>query len=402
MNILMATADHLMIDRRILQEAKGLIGAGHEVTLLAGFECEQRQSYTANNVKIERFAFDWSYSSTVPWYRGFRFGLNKIIDTIAPLLMCWLPDELDFTGFDKFVYDRMLEYKCDVIHVHDFPMLRAGVELARMRKVPLIYDAHEIYYAQTQFPSATQRLYKHRERKWIKFADRTITVNPFIAQLMAKRYSIKPPEVILNASPIQPRITDHPLRNRFGLSESTHIVLHQGWISDNRGIDKLVLAARHFDESIVLVIVGYGDYKKELKRLVRENQLEQRVYFYGGVDSDKLHNITCDADLGLIPYFGVDDNNYFCSPNKLFELIIAELPFVCNDLPYLRQVVDQYGNGLTTDLREPKKIAEAINKLFGSPEKLSNLRAGALAAKLEMNWEVEERKLLSIYHSLGF
>jgi len=45
MNILMVTADHLMIDSRILQEAATLIAQGHAVTLLAGFECPKTESH---------------------------------------------------------------------------------------------------------------------------------------------------------------------------------------------------------------------------------------------------------------------------------------------------------------------------------------------------------------------
>lgn len=399
MKVLMLTADHLMIDRRILQEAATLIAQGHEVTLLAGFECPQRASYVSGGIRIERFVYDWGDSRVAPLLRKLR--LPARVNAFAWRAWRFLSARvLDMSSFDRFVLDRLLEYPVDVLHVHDFPMLRAGVELARIRQVPLVYDAHELYYAQVQLPPATQRRYRRAERKWIRHADRTITVNPYIAQLMATRYGVPPPAVILNAAPLQPKSTAHPLRERFGLSADTRIVLYQGWISDNRGIERLVLAARDFDPGIVVVLVGYGAYEETLRRIVRENGLEQRVHFYGGVDSDKLHPLTCDADLGVIPYFGVDDNNHFCSPNKLFEFAIAELPFLANDLPFLRDVMQRYGNGIGADLGSPAAIAAAVNRVMADPQALAALRAGALAAKKELNWEVESRKLLDIYASL--
>lgn len=400
MKILMATTDHLMIDRRILQEAKSLTRHGHEVTLLAGFECAARESYVTDGIRIERFVYDWGDSRFAPWIRRLGLKSSTRLNSFAWRVFRYVAAMLDFSSFDRFVLDRLLEYQVDVIHVHDYPMLRAGVELARLRKVPLIYDAHELYYAQTQLPIATQRRYMRRERKWICHADRVITVNPYIAKLMAQKYSIDVPDVILNAAPLQPRVHEHPLRERFDLTLSNRIVLYQGWISDNRGIDKLVMAARHFDEGTVLVILGYGAYEETLRRIVRENNLESRVHFFGGVDSDKLHPITCDADIGVIPYFGVDENNYFCSPNKLFEFAIAELPFICNDLPFLREIIMQYGNGITADLGDPVKIAVEINKVMNDFELLPRLRHGAIVAKQELNWDVEEVKLLAIYKSL--
>ncbi|OGB31110.1 MAG: hypothetical protein A3F78_00815 [Burkholderiales bacterium RIFCSPLOWO2_12_FULL_61_40] len=400
MKILMATADHLMIDRRILQEAKSLVSHGHEVTLLAGFECAARESYVTDGVRIERFVYDWGDSRFAPWARRMRLKSGTRLNSLAWRAFRYAAARLDFSSFDKFVFDRLLEYQVDVIHVHDYPMLRAGVELARFRKVPLVYDAHELYYAQTQLPIATQRRYMRRERKWIRYADRVLTVNPYIAKLMAKQYNIKVPDVILNAAPLLPRLHVTPLRERFNLTPSMRIVLYQGWISDNRGIDKLVLAARHFDEGTVLVIVGYGAYEEVLLKIVEENGLENRVHFFGGVDSDRLHPITCDADIGVIPYFGVDENNHFCSPNKLFEFAIAEIPFICNDLPFLGEIITRYGNGLAADLSDPAKIAMEINRVMNDDELLTRLRQGALVAKQELNWCVEEVKLLAIYGSL--
>lgn len=401
MNVLMVTADHLMIDRRILQEADTLVRQGHRVTLLAGFECPKRDSYVSNGVRIERFEYDWSHSPFAPIARKLRLPAGGRLERFGARAWRWITGRMGFSSFDHQVLQRMLDYEADVLHVHDFPMLRAGVELARVRRVPLVYDAHELYYAQVQLPPATQRRYMRSERKWIRRADRTITVNPYIAQLMAQRYGVPPPAVILNAAPLQPRASAHPLRERFGLSAQTRIVLYQGWISDNRGIDRLVMAARDFDEGIVLVVVGYGAYLDTLRQLVHEQALQERVFFYGGVDSDQLHPITCDADLGVIPYFGVDDNNYYCSPNKLFEFAIAELPFVANDLPFLRDIARRFGNGVTADLGGPRSIAAAINRVFGNPQELGRLQAGARAAKDELNWEVESAKLLAIYESLG-
>ncbi|MBA3771248.1 MAG: glycosyltransferase [Ramlibacter sp.] len=401
MNVLMVTADHLMIDRRIVQEAGTLVEQGHQVTLLAGFECPKRESYVMDGIRIERFEYDWGHSPFAPIARKLRLRPSSRLERFLARAWRWLSSRLlDMSSFDDFVLQRLMEYPVDVLHVHDFPMLRAGVELARVRKVPLVYDAHELYYAQVQLSEATQRRYKRAEKRWIRHADHTITVNPYIARLMAERYEVPAPTVIFNAAPSQPKSTARPLRERFGLSPGARIVLYQGWISDNRGIDRLVLAARDFREGTVLVIVGYGAYLDTLRQLVEAHGLALRVHFYGGVDSDQLHPVTCDADLGVIPYFGVDDNNYYCSPNKLFEFAIAELPFLSNDLPFLRDIGQRYGNGVSADLGSPGSIAEAVNRILGDPDAMARLRAGALAAKRELNWEVEGRKLLAVYESL--
>lgn len=398
MNILMTTADHLMIDRRILQEAQTLVEQGHQVTLLAGFECPQRESYVHNGIKIERFTFDWGDSRFSAMAR--RYNLTPGSRTYGRawrLFRAWANRVASINSFEQFILDRMMEYQVDVLHVHDFPMLAPAVELAKIRKVPLIYDAHELYYAQVQLPQATQKKYKKQESRLIKQVDAAITVNPYIANLMAERYAVPAPHVIMNAAPKVPVASTSRLRERFGLDAAARILLYQGWISDNRGIERIVEAAAGFADNTCLVVVGYGAFEDALKQMVAERNLGNRVFFYGGVPTDDLHELTCDADLGIIPYHGVDENNYFCSPNKLFEFAIAELPFISNDLPFLHDIAQTYGNGLLADLNSAESIAAAVNQLFSDPEQMASLKAGAKRAREAINWDVEGEKLLNIY-----
>lgn len=398
MNILMTTADHLMIDRRILQEAQTLVEQGHQVTLLAGFECPLRESYVHNGIKIERFTFDWGDSRFSALARRYKLMPgSKTYGYAWRLFRAWANRMARLSSFEQFILDRMMEYQVDVLHVHDFPMLGAAVELAKIRKVPLIYDAHELYYAQVQLPQAIQKKYKKKESGLIKQVDAAITVNPYIANLMAERYAVTAPHVIMNAAPKLPVASTSLLRDRFGLDADANILLYQGWISDNRGIERIVEAAASFADNTYLILVGYGAYEDSLKQLVTERKLQNRVFFYGGVPSDDLHELTCDADLGIIPYHGVDENNYFCSPNKLFEFAIAELPFISNDLPFLRDIAQTYGNGLMADLNSAESIATAVNQLFSNTTELASLKAGAKKAREAINWSVESEKLLGIY-----
>jgi len=401
MNILMATADHLMIDRRILQEARTLIAAGHQVTLLAGFECPVRESYHLDGIRVERFVYDWNDSRFRAIAGRIRLQPGTVLHSQAwKLFRAWARLLAPLNSYEQFIFERMLEYQVDIIHAHDYPMLAPALKLAGVRRVPIVYDAHELYYAQVQLRPAVRRIYKRREANLITHCDAVITVNPFIADLMARRYRIATPSVILNASPIRPLSCKRLIRSRFGLSDDAHVVIYQGWISPNRGIERLVEAAANFPEDTFLVIIGYGDFEATLKQVVETRGLCRKVLFYGGVPSDELHEITCDADLGVIPYYGIDENNYYCSPNKLFEFCVAALPFICNDLPFLRSVVERFGNGCVADLNSAEAIARKINALFGDPVALAELRQGAMVARDSLNWSVEEKKLLAIYDCL--
>lgn len=397
MNILMVTSDHQMIDRRIIQEARSLLKKGYRVKLLAGFECEKSQRYQLDGICIERFEYEWTDKRLTFLASRLRIKDGSFLFKYLVLLFrFWAKYISGKNSYEYFVYKKIVREDFDLLHAHDFPMLKPAAMAAKKLNKPMIYDAHEIYYAQIQLPKKIQKKYKRIEKKWIRYPDQVITVNPFIAKLMSERYGIEEPNVILNASEVEEVCPTGKIRSRFGISEDTKIVIYQGWISDNRGIEYLVDAVTDFAEDVVLVLIGYGFFVDTLKQRAKELGVSDRVYFYGQVDPEEMLELTAEASIGVIPYFGVDDNNYYCSPNKLFEFVMAGTPLICNKLPFLERVLDKYGCGITCDLKNSAELSFVIGKAL-DPKRLERLKVGVANARKELNWSVEEQKLFSIY-----
>lgn len=399
MKILMTTADNLMIDRRILQEAWSLISLGHEVTLLAGFVCPHEEDYDLKGIHIKRFKYEGWPASVHKIIKKLNLN-NEINKALSRLYNLFNKVFFNLTTYEKYILEKMSQEDADILHIHDFPMLKTAVFFAKKRKIKLIYDAHELYYAQVQLPHSIQKKYKKQESTLIHHADEVITVNPYIGQLMVDRYQIASPNIIMNALPSKARIHHNLLQEKFNLPEGSKIVLYQGWISSNRGIENIVKAAKYFNKGIYLVLIGYGDYVDVLKQWIKEHDLTDKVFFYGEVPSEQMHELTCGADLGVIPYYGVDENNFYCSPNKLFEFAIAHVPFISNDLPFLRDIIEQYQYGETCNLNHPLETADLINQIIGEPARLEQLKLAASHAALSLNWEQEQKKLFQIYEKL--
>ncbi|MGN8549054.1 glycosyltransferase [Bradyrhizobium sp. 13971] len=243
----MITTDHLMIDRRILQEAESLRDAGHEVEILAGFECQKPEEYYWRGIRISRFVFDWFDPRAqkllgLVKYRDNRFWPRLWRTTCKALALL-----TGITSFEHFVLRQILERQFDVLHVHDYPLLHVGVEVKKRRGCTLVYDAHELYHGQAQLPAATRRRYRRREKRLIREVDAAFTVNPYIAGIMARDYGCPQPHVLLNAAPLVSSTgTTATLRAKLGLSSQARIVLYQGWMSPERGIEALVRAASLF------------------------------------------------------------------------------------------------------------------------------------------------------------
>lgn len=401
MKILMLTPDAQMIDRRILQEARTLINAGHAVTLLAGFECKEASSYQEDGIDIHRFVFDWDDArlrrirTHLPNNDQLRMIVNRLFMSAA-----WR-GFFGLTPYDRYVVQQGLAHRADVVHVHDLPCLAAGLDLAQRWQVPLVYDAHELYYAQDVLSPRLQRRYYRLERSLIHKVTVAITVNEFIAELMAKRYGCRTPEVIYNATdlpPATPGPQPRPLRER--LPGDGPILLYQGWISGERNIGTLIRAMAEVPPPARLAIIGYGAEEEALQRLAAENGVAGRVAFLGRVPSAEMLRYTVDADLGLIPYLPIDDNHRYCSPNKFFEYVLAGVPILAHNLAFFRAMGQRHGVVHCGDLSTPSTAARAIRELLEG-DRLAKMRQRCQEAGPSLSWRVEGEKLLRIYAGLS-
>ena len=401
MHIVMLAPDCYMIDRRILLEARTLIDAGNKVTLLSGFECQKEEQYTKEGIDIHRYKYDWDderlkkIRSMLPENDHFRTFINKSYMYLARHFF-------EVSPFDQFMINKALDFDADIYHVHDLPCLKAGYHAARFRNVPLVYDAHELYYAQTVLPLNLQKLYFRMEKKYIKYPDVSITVNPLSAGLMAERYKVKQPEVIMNCAEslieIDSEEAKKKLRTKGNIPERYKIVLYQGWISQERNIETLIQGVKYFPKEACLAIIGYGEHENVLRNLAEKENVNERVFFLGAVPSDEMLSLTAGADLGVIPYLPIDDNHKYCSPNKFFEFILAGVPVITGDLPFFRLMNEKYDVIKFVDISNSEMFGKLITKLFSEPLLLNNLKINCYKAGKELNWEAERKKLLNIYN----
>ncbi len=398
MKVLMVTPDCFMIDRRIILEAKTLINAGYEVTLLAGFECSEETHYLKDGISIYRYKYDWEdkrlerISSFLPRSKFLNKCYSRLIKPFY-----------EMTAFEYFMLEKISQFEADVYHAHDFPCLKAAVYAARKRKIPLIYDAHEIYYSQRMFPDAVQQKYFKEEKKYIKYADIVITVNQFISDIMAKQYKTTP-EVIMNCAEMpvnfNPAESYRLLKNKIKVAADWKIILYQGWLSPERNIEALIKGVRFLPDKCCLVIIGYGEYEGMLRKIASEEKVQEKIFFLGKISPDEILHYTAGADIGVIPYLPIDENHRYCSPNKFFEYILAGIPVITNNSFFFRAMNEKYGVVHTIDTFSPEKFAQAVTEMLFNKSKFNEMKNNCYKAAKELNWDVEGKKLLSVYNRL--
>jgi glycosyltransferase involved in cell wall biosynthesis len=98
----------------------------------------------------------------------------------------------------------------------------------------------------------------------------------------------------------------------------------------------------------------------------------------------------------------VDLNNYYTSPNKLFDFIQAALPIVASDLPFLRKVIASRDLGVVAKLDTPQSYASAINGVLTRSDGGAGLRANLRKAAPLYTWSAQAEKLVEAYRKLAW
>ena len=403
MKIVMITHD-TKIDRRIIHEAQSLISVGHEVKIVA-FPWDGKEDEDTG-VEIIRpvNTYHPQRENKKITYAFYKKVLKKILpmkllDKVRSIYDLMRLDYEEY--FEGYLLNLALQYPADVYHVHDLPSLSTGIKAAEKYHAKLVYDSHELFIEQ-----GLTRLNKLKwgkiEKKYIHRIDHVITVNESIAEELSKMYQIAKPSVIMNKTQ-EIEIRDREkireeIRSKYDIPYDKPIILYQGGIVESRNVIKLVDILKHCKENWGLVFLGSGDYRDKLKEYTKDNK---NIIFIDEVSQNKLLEHTVGlADIGIIPYEGNCLNNYYCTPNKLFEFIAAGIPIVTNDLPEVRKVVVNNKIGKVVDINDIIGTSQALDEILQDQDLLHQYKCNIDKIKYEFSWAYEGEKIISIYNNL--
>jgi glycosyltransferase involved in cell wall biosynthesis len=371
----------------VIKEAASLTSAGHAVTVLGLSEAGQAPLETLEGFTIRRLRPDT--------LRSRRAGALR--EALAPLAMAWA-----LVDYWRRALRAAIAEPFDVYHAHDLVTLPVAWAARARRGGALVYDAHELFTELSRLDPLSRAVFRVLERLLIGRADRVITVNDSIAAELARRYGVATPRVLRNCPRTfgrRPDPSQSSLRARARVPAGTPIVLYQGLYMPHRGLENLVRAVARFGRAH-LVFMGWGPLLDNLRAVAVTEGLTGRVTFIDPVPMGELLAVTAGADVGVIPYRNVGLNNFFTSPNKLFEYCAAGVPVAASRFPELVKVVEGLQVGRTFDPDDPSSIAAAVNAIVDDPAELARFRENAGRAAAGFSWEQEAQELQAVYDSL--
>lgn len=340
----------------------------------------------------------WSYRRARRLARKAWRVLRRRAIRTRRFVIRWVLLPTRYRQLDRRMAREAVRFRADLYWANDVTTLRAARAAARATGGRSVYDAHELIWDAPTVAPLQQRLWGLVERVNIGKVDRVFTVCEPIARVLATRYRIDPPTVILNC----PRLADtagtpppeaSPLNAFRGPGD--RIVLFHGSLSPWRGLEQLVQALTLLPPGYRLVVLGYGAFRQTLEALAAHEGVASKVAFAEPVAPAELPAWLAGADIGTIPYQRRGLNHEYSTPNKLFEYMHAGVPVVVSDLPEIRRIVSEVGFGLVCDCSDPAEIAKAIQELTSDPILHREMGARARAAAPIYSWDREEEKILS-------
>lgn len=302
---------------------------------------------------------------------------------------------LFYSFFMLRLFFKLLFKKADLLYANDLDTLWPNYLVARLKKIPLIYDSHELFcdVPELQHTPFKRRLWQRLEGSIVPELKHCITVNDSIARIFSEKYKV--PFTVVKNIPVTVSNFKPKTKLALNLPVNKKIILLQGaGINIDRGAEELVTAMKWVDQALLLII-GSGDCWPLLRAQVTNLGLSEKVQLIDKLPKAELMHYTCNADLGMSIDKNTNPNYYNSLPNKVFDYLHAGVPILASRLPEIEAIISRFEVGDFVENHDPRHIAEKLNELLTSP-KLAIYKANTAKVAEVLNWETEKEKLVEV------
>lgn len=368
---------------RGLRIARALHAAGYDVEIAAVAEAGLAARETDGPVEIRRYAPSGPYARMAARYRdpatpaGRRMPRAvRAIRAGPAAIRRWLFWPHTVRGWwatlDRALAPADLYHACGSLTVA--PALAARARDRRAgRRSRVIYDAIDDVVAGNNMlgtPAPLRAWHGRTERRWARAADARTTVNDELAGRLAARWGTPPPVVVPNyPEPWTPPSGSPPdlIRSVLGLPPTTRIVLFQGRLGPNLGLDEAAAAILRVPDA-ALVLIGFGRWAERCVERDRQPPFAGRHFTLPPRHPDELAAWTASADVSLVPLPPVSVNQRLSTPNKLWESLAVGTPIVVGPgLDVMVSLVSRFDLGIVARSLAPGDLANAICTVLDRP-----------------------------------
>ena len=375
--ILMLLTNAYEPDPRVRQEALSLIDMGSRVRILAwDRDLKSPRVESMEGIDVERVFLASTHG------RG----------PVQILWYAWV--------YLKFLW-RGWRTSFDAVHCHDLDTLPVGYLLGRLKRKPVVYDAHESFpdMLEGSVPQAVQRGLTLLETFLLRRVDLVITVGEKLRRHLADRGARR--SVVVGNWKRLEEFTRAPennieVRRRLGIPDSALTVACITHLRKDRKLEELLAAVGECPD-VCVIVAGDGALAGRVAEAAAANP---RIVFVGFVSGTAIADYTCAAD---VIYYGFDPENpnaRFSAPNKLYEALAAGRPLITGDFGEIADVVRKAGCGIVLPEYSVREIQKAFAILGDRRVRQKMSDNAARLGRGSLNWQRGEAVLYHEYSAL--
>lgn len=305
-----------------------------------------------------------------------------------------------YAEFNIRLFIKLLFTRADILLSNDLDTLLPNYLISKFFKKKLVYDSHELF---TEVPELTNR--PHIQKVWLGIEQfifpklkNVITVNKVIAEIYHKKYKV-PVHVIRNISQKLPSFKPDQALAKEVKGNNKMLILQGSGINRDRGAEEAVIMMQYL-EGIKLVIVGGGDVFEDLKDIIKDLNIHDKVMIVGRIPYNDLLKYTQIADLGLSLDKGTNLNYEYSLPNKVFDYIQCRIPLLVSNRQVVTKLVQDNDIGVVFENHDPKEMAEIVKDIFADEKRLERWQKNLILVSEKYNWENESDELKDIYRNI--
>jgi glycosyltransferase involved in cell wall biosynthesis len=377
-------------DRRVWQESRALVEAGHEVVVICprGATQDTEPETEIDGVRILRYPLRAATGGPLSYVREYWLALLHTT---------------------RLALDVRREGPVDVVHACNPPDLLFLVALLlRPGGTRLVFDHHDLVpeLFLSRFPGAGRWLYEAAvlaERITFRLADSVISTNESYRRIAIERGGLAPERVtVVRSAPdltrFVPTEPDPTLRRG-----RRHLAAYLGVMGPQDGVDYALraLAVLRHDmgrDDLHTIFMGGGDAFDDLVALRDELGLADCVEFTGRVPDEFVRRCLSTADVALSPD-PKNPLNDVSTMNKVVEYMAMGVPLVSFDLVEARVSAGDAAVYATDD--EEIQFAKLVDQLLNDPQRRASMGTlGRERVECELSWATSRKHLVDFYERL--
>ncbi len=237
------------------------------------------------------------------------------------------------------------------------------------KQIRIIYTVHGWVFNEA-LPIWKKLFYKYAEKITAKAKNKLICVSEYDRQIAIQEKICKKEKLItihngvdkINFYDKQESISKLNIKN-LNLKENEIILGTIGNLYKTKGFEYLIKASKILKDknlNFKLIIIGEGDERKNLEKLIQDLELKNNVFLIGKVNKASK----------LLKAFDI----YICSsvkegfPYTILEAMQAELPIVSTNVGGIPEMISHNQEGLLVNSKSENKLANSIIKLINEKE----------------------------------